>query len=153
MADVGPIIRIVLVNLAKKEVDRLPSTLLQKANYVAKVQARRAMLDGATAAKGNCLSSDGTIKFHKKYQAFEITTTSGKQLSIGLKDMVGGVAAEAMESFQHTIADLAVTLGIRYETNRKKLIASIKNTISDQCSVNGVFNCKLNVVRKNCCLK
>lgn len=108
------------------------------------------MLEGQTTDTGlvgNCLSSDGTTKLHHKYQSFQVTTTSGKKLSIGMKDLAGGDAAEAISRFQHTVDDIAEA--IVSDKDVAYLITSLKSTMSDKCSVNHVFNAKLQSLRTN----
>lgn len=152
MRNVGPIIQTVIQNMTGKCLNKIPSKdaacqILKEANFVAKTHVAKEMLSGNEShLTGNCLSSDGTTKFHKKYQSFQITTLGGRQLSIGMKELAGGDAAEALLSFQHTMQDIADTLKEGKE-NISHLITSLKNTMSDKCSVNHVFNAQLKALR------
>lgn len=150
--NIGPVISAVISNLTTKHVDRVPSKtvacqILKEANYLAKAQVAESMLDGDhDGLSGNCLSSDGTTKFHHKYQSFQVTTASGKKLSMGMKDLAGGDAAEAISSFQHTVQDIADAISSEKNKNVSHLIASLKTTMSDQCSVNHVFNAQVKAI-------
>lgn len=67
-----------------------------------------------------------------------MTTLSGRQMSISMKELAGGEAAEAITSFQHTMQDIADTLKDG-DGDVNQLIVSLKNTMSDKCSVNHVL--------------
>lgn len=76
MCNIGPVISTVINSLTGKSLDRIPSktlacTILKEANFLAKAHVAESMLDGVDGASGNCLSSDGTTKFHRKYQSFQ----------------------------------------------------------------------------------
>ncbi|XP_047136822.1 centromere-associated protein E-like [Hydra vulgaris] len=102
MNSVNEVIKVVLNKLAKKNISRLPSAavkcrLMQEASILDQFQVAEAMLENNLINKnpkiGNCLHGDGTQKYHKHYQNFQITTTSGKTLSFGLSEVVGKDAA------------------------------------------------------------
>lgn len=102
---IDQVIRTVLKKLGGKEIGRLPSQalksrLLVEANILAKAQVCEKMLStGEAAVSNNCLHGDGTSKYHRHYQSFQITTASGRQLSIGLSETASGNAKELMEVF------------------------------------------------------
>ena len=79
MSKVNEVIRTVLQKLAGKSTSRLPSKavhsrLLVEANHLADVQLGRAMLEEADPSQviGNTLHGDGTTKYHRHYQDFEV---------------------------------------------------------------------------------
>ena len=79
---VDDVIKVVLQTLAKKEVTRLPSTgtkcrLMQEALLGAQLQVAEAMTEGEHLL-GNCLHGDGTSKYSRHYQNFQVTTSSGR---------------------------------------------------------------------------
>ena len=91
--------------LAGKNVDRLPSQALKsrialKARHIADAQVVNAMLQNADMSSivGNCLHGDGTSKFHKHYQGFQVTTTEGQTLSLGMLEMGGATTADLTEA-------------------------------------------------------
>ena len=96
MNQVNNVIKIVLKKLANKNVGRLPSMglksrLLLEARWLSKSQAGMAMeTEDISPYEGNCLHGDGTSKYHKKYQNFQITTKSGRSYTFGLTEMAGG---------------------------------------------------------------
>ena len=112
MNKVNNVIRTVVKKLTNKAIGRLPanavkSRILVEARHLAQVHVAEAMLDGGVSGEnGNCLHGDGTSKFHKHYQNFQITLASGRTLSLGLKEVSGGDIATVMQSFRDTIQDL-----------------------------------------------
>jgi len=142
MNKVNDVIHTVIQKLTKKSVGRLPSNavksrLLLEARHLAHVQVAEAMLEGGVdGLKGNCLHGDGTSKYHRHYQNFQITLASGQTLSLGLKELAGGDTAAIMKSFTDTIDDLSIAL-FEDEGNDRlscvdQLITSVKSTMSDK---------------------
>ena len=79
MSKVNEVIRTVLQKFAGKSTSRLPSKavhsrLLVEAKYLADVQLGRAMLEEPDPSQviGNTLHGDGTTKYHRHYQDFEV---------------------------------------------------------------------------------
>ena len=79
MSKVNKVIRTVLQKLAGKSTPRLPSKavhsrLLVEAKHLADVQLGRAMLEEADPSQviGNTLHGDGTTKYHRHHQDFEV---------------------------------------------------------------------------------
>nr|XP_047144798.1 uncharacterized protein LOC124818272 [Hydra vulgaris] len=112
---VNEVIKVVLNKLAKKNISRLPSAavkcrLMQEASILGQFQVAEAMLENNLINKnskiGNCLLGDGTQKYHKHYQNFQITTTSGKTLSFGLSEVVGKDAATVLQNFTNIVDDI-----------------------------------------------
>jgi hypothetical protein len=71
-------------------------------------------------------------------------------LSIGLKQLVGGDAQtyiHALEEILDDIASSCSTTESEKVATKEKLLVSIENTMSDQCSVNHVFNKMLQDMR------
>lgn len=113
MAKIDPVIKTVTSNLTSKNIPRLPSKALAfetlwEANFQEKTQVAQEMLGSAEQPLGNCLHSDGTSKFHKKYYSYQVTTSSGKQLTIGMKKMAGGETAAVVDYFRRTLDDIVI---------------------------------------------
>ena len=94
MSKVNEVIRTVLKKLTWKRLSRLPSKavhsrLFVEAKHLADVQLGRAMLEEADPSQvvGNTLHRDGTTKYHRHYQDFEITTPSCQTYSMGLLEL------------------------------------------------------------------
>ena len=49
---------------------------------------------------GNTLHGDGTSKLHRHCQNFQITTTKGASLSLGLLEMARNDTTKAMNTFE-----------------------------------------------------
>ena len=108
------VIKTVLKILAGKNVDRLPSQALKsriglEARHIADAQVANAMLQNADMSSivGNCLHGDGTTKFHKHYQGFQVTTTEGQTLSLGMLEMGRATTADLTEALTRKLNDLA----------------------------------------------
>ena len=81
ISKVNEVIRTVLQKLGGKSISRLPSKAVHsrlpvEAKHLADVQLGRAMLEKADPSRvtGNTLHGDGTTKYHRHYQDFEVTT-------------------------------------------------------------------------------
>ena len=95
---VDKVIKAVLKKLFNMDVDRLPSSgskyrLMKVALILAQMQVAESMVKGDPQNQGNCLHGYGKSKYHKHYQRFQLTTSTGKTLSFGLSEMAGGDAA------------------------------------------------------------
>ena len=156
MNKVNDVIKLVLKNLAGKEVERLPSNavksrLLIEARHLAHVQVAEAMTSGSEG--GNCLHGDGTTKYHRHCQSFQITTSSGNTLSFGLQEMAGQDAGALLNTFTTSVDELTqvITAGSELEDKERifsELVVSIRSTMSDQCSVMPCFNEQLKQLRE-----
>ena len=154
MNKVNDVIRVVIQKLAKKDVGKLPSAgvksrLMQEALIIAQFQVAEAMLLSKDNLSGNCLHGDGTGKYHKHYQNFQITTSHGKTLSFGLSEVAGGDAATVLKNFTATIDDICDVLNENNkEYNYASLISTIKSTMSDLGPINPLFNSQLKSLRE-----
>ena len=154
MRNIDDVIRCVLKKLVNKDICRLPSIAVksriqEEALILAQIQVGEAMLNETSTT--NCLHGDGTSKYHKHYQNFQITTSEGKTLSFGLSEVAGGDAGMIFNNFTETVEDLCKVLGTpNSDTDDlfSKLISNIRSTMSDQGPVNPLFNEKLKVLRK-----
>ena len=95
MSKVNEVIRTVLQKLGRKSISRLPSKAVHshlpvKAKHPADVQLGRAMLEEADPSRviGNTLHGDGTTKYHRHFQDFEVTTPYCQTYSIFLRPML-----------------------------------------------------------------
>ena len=152
---IDQIIKMVPSKLAKKDIERLPSAgvkarLMQGALFSGQIQVAEAMLEDVSGDPGNCLHVDGISKYHRHFQNFHITTTSGRQLSFGLAEILSGTAQSIFESFSEGIADLCDVMdnGDSTEINFAKLVSSIKNAISNLGPVTALFNSQLKPLRE-----
>ena len=104
---------------------------------------------------GNTIHGDGTTKYHRHYQSFQVTTQEGQSLSVGLLETAGQDAETIFNCWKDRVAEIAnATCGSvsSSETLKKttdQLLVSIKNSMSDQCATNGVFNSLLSELRKD----
>ena len=151
------VINTVLHKLAGCSVTRLPSAgflsnLYAESKIIASKQVAEAMLSGLDLSDhlGNTLHQDATSKFHEHYEGLQVTLKDGSNLSMGLKKVAGGSAADYVGAFEDAIDDLADAYkSSETEETRAKLIVSIKTFMSDQCATNAVFNSTIEKMRKD----
>ena len=133
---------------------RTPSTgtrkaMLEEALIVAHQHVAESMLkEGVNGIFGNCLHGDGTSKYSRHYQNFQVTTNSGELLSFGLSEVSDSDATAVLQNFMDTIGDICDVIDGDHEKKLHKLVVSIKNTMSDLGPVNPLFNAKLKAVRE-----
>ena len=95
---------------------------------------------------GNTLHGDGTTKYHRHFQNYQVTTADGKTLSTGLMETVSQDAETILKCWNKRVQELAKavagTKGNEESVSEKadQLLLSVKNTMSDQCATSGVFN-------------
>ena len=152
------VIKAVLGSLTNTNVDklRLPSVgarskMVQEALALAQMQVVEEMKKGDLGPDeiGNCLHGDGTIKYSRHYQNFQITTRSGRTLSLGLIEVADADAETVLKTFIQTIDDLTDVIDGDKEKDLASLVTSIKNTMSDMGPVCPLFNTKLETFREH----
>ena len=96
LKQIDQVMRTVLKKFTNKDVLLLPSMgtksrLSLEARHISDVQVAQAVLRGADTSDliGNCLHGDGTTKFAKHYQSFQVTTDEGESMSFGLVKIGG----------------------------------------------------------------
>ena len=155
---VNDVIEVVLHTLSKKDVSklRLPSDgcrkrIMEEARLIAQMQVAEAMLQDGDGVIGNCLHGDGTSKYHKHYQNFQITTKDKKTLSFGLSEIAGADAASVLKEFVWVTDEICYALSDKSvkDVTFAKLLESIKTTMSDQGPINPVFNAQLKILRES----
>ena len=160
MNKVNDVIKTVLQNMTSKNVGRLPSKslksrLVTEANCLAKIHLCEQMTKCADPSSntGNCLHGDGTTKFHRHYQNFQITLLNGETMSMGLREIGASDHGTIFQTFVKLIDELKDALPLVDDTEKQnlvaKLVTSIKNTMSDQGSVNPCFNRQLQIFRES----
>ncbi|XP_033117054.1 uncharacterized protein LOC117116991 [Anneissia japonica] len=159
MSKVNDVIQIVLKKFTGKKVDRLPtlgkiSQISLEARYLADVEVALAMqANKPDDVLGNCIHGDGTTKYHKKWQNFQVTLPNGEARTMGLMQMAGGDTESVMDAFKERIMELADTLDTvegssgRKEQLYEELITTIKSTMTDQGPSMPQFSAKLEALR------
>ena len=156
---VNSVISTVLHKLSGVLPDRLPSMavksrLLIEAKAVAQQQIVDAMLQDVDPAAlvGNTLHSDATSKYFKHYQSYQVTLSNGNSMSIGLTEVGCADSDTMLQSFKSLVQDLADSCSqheVQRDVKVAKLVTSITNTMSDQGSINPIFNSALSEMRGN----
>ena len=147
MNKVNEVITTVLSRFTGKIPDKLPSKgllsqLLIEARHLADIQVGEAMIkdQDLSTVLGNTIHGDGTTKYHRHYQSFQITTTAGNTLSAGLLELGSQTAESLISSWKERVSEIGVALSGKDSSEGKlqettlKLTASVKNTMSDHCA-------------------
>lgn len=142
IANISPVIRSVASNLFNTSLDRLPSTILLvnmavEMKQIAKMRAVEAIQQDPTST----LHTDATTKFGRKFTGYQVTT---KEASFSLE-----IFKMDVRSTQRTLdvmLDLPSDVGTVCKAGdvmddaHAKIIANVKNTMSDRGSVEKSFN-------------
>ena len=150
---VNGVIQTVLSKLAGKELSSLPSTgvksrLLIEAKCIAQMQVAEELLKSKPEdITGNCLHQDGTSKYQRHFQSFQVTTPELKTFSLGLSAVGSADADTLMSTFQDLLSDLSASIqgksDMSDEHKVRQLVSTIVATMSDQGATNPVFNRQL----------
>ena len=101
---------------------------------------------------GNSIHGDGTTKFHKKYQNFQVTLGDGTQRTFACQPMGSSDTDAVMECFNRRIKELAdglqFVIGEDADKANAELYASIKSTMTDQGPTMPQFSEKLMSIRE-----
>ena len=144
MKQVEPVIKSVLHNLTNLEVTELPklSTLASMLPEM-KTLVYHQLGEELTKSSNLTLHSDGTSKFGQHYGGFQVSTSLGSY-SLGLTDILTGSADVALQTLKGILADISYAAG---DGTGQKILAYIKNTMSDRHIVEKNFNKLLEVYR------
>lgn len=137
---VEPVIKSVLTHLTSIKVDSLPkkSTLANMAAEM-KCVAYQQLADELCADNTMTLHSDGTSKFGQHYVGYQLSTENSAY-SLGLSEMLTGTAEQTLSTLKQILSDIDLVAG---EGAGERIVACIKNTMSDRHIVQKNFNCLL----------
>ena len=139
--NIKPVIRCVLA-LAEKRLSDYPSValcsqLLVELKAVSSLHVADALTEGGSF---NTLHSDGTTKFGNKYGSYQIASATNV-FSVGLVDMKSGTTQHTMDMLKEVLSDIDSLAAKAGKMNAgAKILASVKNTMSDSSSVQKNFN-------------
>lgn len=142
LARLAPVIRSVSSLLFNCEVPRLPSagmlsSLLVEMKQISQIHAATEIAKDAYTT----LHTDATSKFGQKYTGFQATTATGTY-SLGMSEMDIGSAArtlDVMKEMLQSVDQCCKSAGV-LEGACSKMVANMKNTMSDRGSVEVAFN-------------
>ena len=129
---IANVIRVVL-SLVNISAEPLPSVSFLKQMIVEGRAASLIQVGEAAQKTNNTLHNDGTAKFGKKYGSFQLSTEE-QQLTISVNDVFSGAAEHTLEllkSCAEQITEACSKAGTASDAG-KKLVTSIKNTMSDR---------------------
>ena len=141
LRNIETIIRSVLNKIAHKSIGRLPSYALASQMLAESLVVAQAQLaEKLVTSEHNTLHSDGTTKFGAHYGAVEVSTESGTY-TIGIRNMFSGSAQSTLDVFKEILEDIdAINTSLGRDSALTKIVASIKNTMSDRHVVQKNFN-------------
>jgi len=105
---VNDVITTVLTNLSGQTLSRLPSTgvksrLLIEARRVANQHTLEELLKEQTFT----VHQDGTTKHHIHFQGYQVTSSEGKTLTLGLNEISDGTGQTIFNNFESLLNELA----------------------------------------------
>ena len=135
---VNDVITCVLKRMAGRNIDRLPSKavrcqMLIEARHLADIQVGQAMLEGLDMEDvlGNTIHGNGTTKYHRHYQTFQVTTQTGQSLSAGLLELGSQDVESQLQAWKERVAAIANAVASGTDQNSinqivDTLISSVK---------------------------
>ena len=141
LRNIESIIRSVLNQVAHKSIGRLPSYALASQMLAESLVVAQAQL-AEKLATSHCstIHSDGTTKFGEHYGAVEVSTKSGTY-TVGIRNMFSGSAQNTLDVFKEILEDIdEINRSLGRDSALAKIVASIKNTMSDRHVVEKNFN-------------
>ena len=140
--NVKPVITAVLNKIAHKQVNRLPGRSVLCDMMVECLTIAQAQLGEELSQEiaDNCtLQSDGTSKYGTHFSTYDITTTE-ETYTLGLRHVFSGSAQNTMDTLLEILEDLDVVRNKLSQSEvSSKIIAKIKNTMSDRHAANKLF--------------
>ena len=137
MRQVEPVIRSVLRNLTSLEVGDLPSVSTLGNMYAEmKAVACQQLAEVLPIDDGLTLHSDGTSKFGQHYIGYQISSSESSAYSLGLCEMLTGSAEQTLSTLKQILQDINLVAG---QGAGEKVIACVKNTMSDRHIVQKIF--------------
>ena len=141
LRNIESIIRSVLNKVAQKSIGRLPSYALASQMLAESLVVAQAQL-AEKLATSHCstIHSDGTTKFGEHYGAVEVSTKSGTY-TVGIRNMFSVSAQNTLDVFKEILEDIdEINRSLGRDSALAKIVASIKNTMSDRHVVEKNFN-------------
>ena len=135
------IIRSVLNKVAHKSIGRLPSYALASQMLAESLVVAQAQL-AKKLVTSHCSTthSEGTTKFGEHYGAVEVSTNCGTY-TVGIRNMFSGSAQNTLDVFKEILEDIdEINRSLGKDSALAKIVASIKNTMSDRHVVEKNFN-------------
>ena len=136
----------VLKNMVNIDVDKniLPSTSFARSQYeearlLAMGQAGSILIQDYDQSK-RTLQSDGTSKFGHHYGTYDIATEDGVNMVLGMRPMATGDSQTQMDVLKQILEEIEKVCNGSETDMAKKIIVSVKNTMSDRHIVQKKFN-------------
>lgn len=148
--NIAPIIRCVLKSVAHRSVARLPShgltcTMILESLTVAQAQLGEKLSESPDY---NTLQTDGTTKYGDHFATYDIKTSQEPAFTLGIRHIFSGSAADTLDTFKEILDDIdSVQQAIGKNAVSAKIVAKIKNTMSDRHAAEKLFNSLLHDYR------
>lgn len=149
---VKPVIETVLKNVAHKSVDRLPSKTTLCSMMLECLTLAQAQL-GEELAKEDAdyytLQTDGTSKYGDHFGTYDVSTNDSTY-HLGLRQVFSGSAQTTLDTLIEILDDLDTVCGALGSSRVSgKILAKLKNTMSDRHSAEKLFSKMLSEYRAN----
>ena len=140
--NVQKIVETVLKNIVGVDVKCLPGSTFAKLMFIearrlAQIQVAETLIEDFDQ-QAHTLHSDGTSKFGRHFGTFDVTTTNGQNMVLGINEMSSGDTETQFSSFKSLLTDLEEC--INDDNFLNKAVCSIKNVMSDRHIVQKNFN-------------
>ena len=134
--NIKPVITSVLKNIAQKTVSRLPSKALLCNMMVESLTLAQAQLAEELSSDFFTLQTDGTTKYGQHFATYDICTDD----TLGLRHIFSGSSQTTLKEILDDLDSVCAELGGSDERISSRIIAKMKNTMSDRHSAEKRFN-------------
>lgn len=140
---IAPVILCVLKNIVHKSAKRLPKhattcNMILEALVIVQAQLGDEL---STEAAQNTLQTDGTTKYGKHYIAYDVRCSEGVSYTLGVRHVFSGSAQNTLETLKEILHDMdKVQQALGRSAVSSKIVANLKNTISDRHAAEKLFN-------------
>ena len=141
--NVEAVIKTVLKNIGGLEAESLPKStfsrlMFTEARRISQIQVAETLIENFTSAC-TTLHTDGTSKFGQHYGTY-VVLDSGQTLIAGIREVATGDTNTQLNVLLDIFKELEESLENNESDVSKKMIASIKNIMSDRHIVQKKFN-------------
>lgn len=138
--NVEKVIRSVLQHIARMNVENLPkpATLIEMTTEMKGLVCQQ-LAEQLARTEDLTLHNDGTSKFGQHYSGFQVSLPDSSY-SLGVCEMLTGSADLTLKSLQIILADIEA---VASNVTGNRILANIKNTMSDRHIVEKKFNALL----------
>ena len=133
-------------NLCNKNLNQLPSTrTINRIGDQRLSLAQMQIAEKLQSKEHTTLMTDETRKYGQSYEMFSVQDDEGTQWVMGLKEMNNKSAQTCLDTFKYILNEIDITTE---STCGKRIVANIKNTMSDSAATEKKFHNLLQTYRE-----